>query len=104
MKTLKRIGHILLDDRLLIVHQGVYESNDHLAVIIKEEDDAPYTILSINIEDILLKEGEFVLNHDLLHNIFDPLRETLLNSELMEDTGIRAYYGFCRDIPIWRLK
>ena len=49
-----------------------------------------------------LGKYEFVLSHDIL-NIPGAEKE-LMDSGLFEDTGQRCGYGYCSNVPIWRVK
>ncbi len=73
--------------------------NGRVAVMVKDHG-REYGMLSINVEEIELESGEFILNHDLNHNS-QFLSEMLT---FFEDTGKRVGYGFVRSQPVWRMK
>lgn len=77
--------------------------NNRIAVAIYDQE-GPYATLSVNVETVQLEENEFVVNHDLLHPMFKKFLEELLLSGVFEDTGKTCNYGFCRNIPIWRME
>jgi hypothetical protein len=50
-----------------------------------------------------LEPDEFVLNHDYLCEFGKPYLTAFLASGLFEETGKTCDYGYCCDVPIWRL-
>ena len=79
---------------------GNYRDGNRVAIQLFSEEHGPYASFSVNIPDIRLEEDEFVLNHD--NN--SKLEETMMKSDLFEDTGKKANYGFVKDRPIWKVK
>lgn len=65
--------------------------------------EGPFATLSTNVEDIVIEDNEFVLNHDLLHPMFKDFLGELLAMDAFEETGKTCDYGFCADVPIWRV-
>jgi hypothetical protein len=57
-------------------------------------------MLSINVKEIDLETGEFILNHDL--NCQGQFLSEML--AFFEDTGKRVNYGFVRGQSVWRMK
>lgn len=104
---MKVIGEVGLRETVEII-TSFYPHGGGLAVT-GMSDEGPYTF-SVNLyghpsADVgELADDEFVLNHDLLSDWFAPGLKKLLGSGLFEDTGRRCSYGFCQDIPIWRVK
>jgi len=72
----------------------------NIAVRSVSEYEGPYATISINVVEIPLEEGEFILNHD----IRPAYQEALMTSGLFEDTGKKVSYGFIQGQPVWRLK
>lgn len=68
------------------------------------DNEGPYARLSVNMEEVPLKDNEFIVNHDLMHPMFEEFRKEMLENYELEDTGKTCDFGFCRDIPIWRIK
>ena len=79
-----------------------YVDGRRVAVEIIDEE-GPYTWLSINVPEVLLSDNEFILNHDLLSPLFQDFRKKMLESGNFQDTGRTCSYGFCKNVPIWKL-
>jgi hypothetical protein len=73
-------------------------SNGRIAVTLKDEDGMPYGTLSVNIPEVDVREGEFVLSHNCNRILSD-----LMASGLFADTGYRVNYGLVKGQPILRL-
>lgn len=84
-------------------HFCTYVSNSRVCVHVFEEG-MPYANLSTNVEDVVLEDNEFVLNHDLISPLFHQFIGEMLTSGHFEDTGKRVNYGYCRNVPVWRVK
>jgi len=103
------LGEIKFDGETLYIEQGSYAFGTSPRIFI-DSDNGPFAVLSVNLEghpnatgaDLL--EDEFVVDHNLLHPCHGSLLSTLLESGLFEDTGRRCRYGFCEDVPIWKVK
>ena len=76
-------------------------NNGNLAVLVFDSDGLPYARLSVN-TDYQMEENEFVLNHDLYNEMFMPLIAKLYEKGLIEFTGKKVSYGFCKDIPVYK--
>ena len=77
-----------------------YIDNNRLCVSVYTDGGIPYAHLSINVPNIPLKEGEFILNHSLNDCWFGDFLDAML--AIFEDTGKRVHYGFVCDQPVWR--
>lgn len=92
-----------------VIYTDKYRTGN-LAVSVETIDEEPFCQLSVNLvghpntDCPPLPEDEFVLNHDCLIPFCESLLATLLSSGKFSDTGKRVNYGFCRDIPIWRIQ
>lgn len=84
------------------IDMGLEYSNERPAFRVYDEDGMPYAALSINVPEIPLEPGEFILNHDLNHSMFEMFLNEMLT--IFEDTGKRCNYGFVKNQPIWRLR
>jgi len=98
MKTLGRVKH---NGETLSVRSTKY-MNGNTEVTLTGADGSPYATVSINIgDDLPLEDGMFVVNHDL--NEMPHILNALLESGLVEDTGMRACYGFVSGQPVWKV-
>jgi hypothetical protein len=70
----------------------------NIAIQLTSEYGEPFGMLSVNVAGAQLREGEFILNHDMNH-----WRDEILRSGVFVDTGDRADYGFVTGQPILRL-
>lgn len=77
-------------------------SNGRMAVQVFE-GSSPYATLSTNVPQVLLEDKEFVLNHDLLHPMFEDFLTQCIKSGEVDTTGKTCSYGFCKDVPIWKV-
>lgn len=81
-------------------HFCTYVSNGKVCIrVLVLEDGMLHTILNTNVEDIILEDNEFVLNHDLMSPLF---HQSMLASGHFEDTGKKVNCGFNRNVPVWR--
>ena len=80
-----------------------YMQDKRIAICLSD-NEGPYCKLSTNVPEIPLEKNEFVLNHDLLHNMFRGLTVQLLESGFFKDTGRICSFGFCKNVPIWKLE
>ncbi len=109
---MKEYGKILVGSETMIIEVGSYISGGNVCVDIICEDGISFANLSVNlhghsssnIEQVGLEKNEFVINHNLYNNSYgSKYLASFLLSGIFEDTGKKCNYGFCRDIPIWRL-
>ena len=75
-----------------------YANNGNVAVLLVGMDGIPEAYGSIN-TDLELPPDEFVVHH----NMPADGRQSLLDSQLFEDTGKTTSYGHVRDQPIFRV-
>lgn len=106
---MQNYGKIKMGAETLFVELAEYRHGGGVCVTMTSDRSGPFGVLSVNLDghpDVLgldLQEDEFVLNHDYLGDWAKPYLDTFLRSGLFEDTGKRVSYGFCTDVPVWRL-
>jgi hypothetical protein len=93
------IGHILTNFGPAIVIATTYE-NGATAVVIKCVDGSPLCILSVNLGDVKLKDGEFLAK---TWSENEDIAKSALDSGLFEDTGRRIPTGWV-EAQVWRFK
>lgn len=93
---------IVFENEQLTVDFKEYR-NGNLAILLDDEQGLPFANLSTDTE-VVLKENEFVVNHELFPVFKGKLLTCLSESDIFEDTGSVANYGYCRNVPIWRRK
>lgn len=83
------------------IEYGKY-CNNRVAVQVYD-DEGPFATLSVNVPEIKLEQNEFILSHNLMSPIFEKFLTEMLDTGKFEDTGKRCSYGFCKNVPIWRI-
>lgn len=97
---MKKVATARIAGETMTVYTEEYRTNARLAVLVYCEDGSPFCVPSINVTDVFIKDGEFVLSHAVQESV----ERDLLASGMFEDTGKRVNYGYVKNQPVWRLK
>ena len=96
------IGKVIMEGVEYPVLLSTYPSSGRVAVLIGTH----HTRLSINVHEVHLAPGEFVLNHDVNNKRLNNNRKVLAVAKdcgLFEDTGRTVNYGYIHNQPVWRV-
>lgn len=83
---------------------GIYRSSGRVAIQLytKGEYPEPYATLSVNVDEIPLEEGEFIVKNWSENSDLDQLSRYPDSGFI--DTGKRVDVSqFCKNVPVWRI-
>ena len=70
------------------------------AITIVDENEQPYSVLTINMPNVQLESNEFIIKN---YSENEGMADTVFATGWFEDTGKKVRAGFAL-VPIWRFK
>jgi hypothetical protein len=104
-----KIGETQIDGERVSIWQSRYDSNDRVAVSLRGEDGAPYSVLTVNLDSddfedgvgYTLQPGEFFVRSN---EYSQGTIRGAMESGLFEDTGRTVTYGRGVTGLVWKFK
>lgn len=84
----------------LFIHKTHYYDGERIALQIVDVEEQPFAMLTVNIPEIRLREGEFLVK---TWSENEDIAQCVLDLGIFEDTGKRFKTGFVVG-EIWELK